>query len=114
MIQLNRIQLSPGSLVKRRLNSDAIGQGIGRHTKEEVYEMGLKDLRALSAYLGSKPYFTGQQVTELDCAAFGSLAQFLWNAPGSPYEHLFNGIRRLIILSVYYYDFNYISVLLLI
>jgi len=63
--------------VKRRLNSDAIGQGIGRHTKEEVYEMGLKDLRALFAYLGSKPYFTGQQVTELDCAAFGSLAQFL-------------------------------------
>jgi len=28
-------------------------QGMGRHTKAEVYEMGLKDLRALSTLLGS-------------------------------------------------------------
>ena len=64
-------------LLRYRLNGTAVGQGMGRHTKEEVYEMGLKDLRALSAYLGDKPYFTGEKVTELDCAAFGSLAQLL-------------------------------------
>jgi len=52
--------------------------------------MGLRDLRALSAYLGEKPFCTGQSATELDCAIFGSLAQLLWNAPGCPYENLFN------------------------
>ena len=68
-----------------------MSQGIGRHSKEEIFEMGLKDLKAISNYLGSKPFFTGEKVSELDCAAFGMLAQFIWNSPGSPYEHLFNG-----------------------
>jgi hypothetical protein len=80
------------TLIRIQLKESAWGQGMGRHTKEEVYEMGLKDLRALSAYLGTKPYFTGDKVTELDCVAFGQLAQWLWNAPGSPYELLFNGM----------------------
>ena len=31
-------------------------QGMGRHTKAEVYEMGLKDLRALSTFLGKVQY----------------------------------------------------------
>lgn len=67
------------------------GQGIGRHSESEVIEMGLKDLKALSAYLGeTKPFLTGPKPTELDCAAFGSLAFVLWSSssPSSPLQKL--------------------------
>lgn len=68
----------------------AIKQGMGRHTESEVMEMGMKDLKALSDYLGNKPFFTGQKAAEVDCAIFGSVAMFLWNMPGSPYERAFS------------------------
>lgn len=79
-------------IILRRLKDNAWGQGVGRHSQEVVYELGLKDFRALSGYLGTKTFFTGEKATELDCVAFGLLAQWLWNCPGNPYEHLFDGI----------------------
>ena len=77
-------------IVLRRLKGNAWGQGIGRHSQEVLYDMaGLKDFRALSGYLGTEPFFTGEKATELDCVAFGLLAQWLRNSSGNPYEHLF-------------------------
>jgi len=67
-------------------------QGMGRHTKAEVYEMGLKDLRALSTLLGGKTFFAGDTPTEIDCAMFGMLAQIIWNVPVSdPFHQICNG-----------------------
>ena len=41
-------------LVGRRLKQQAIGHGIGRHSREEVMSIGEEDLRALSAFLGER------------------------------------------------------------
>ena len=38
--------------VGKRWRDAAYGQGMGRHTKDEVIEMGLQDLRAMSHFLG--------------------------------------------------------------
>ncbi|KAK7069366.1 hypothetical protein SK128_002949, partial [Halocaridina rubra] len=65
-------------------------QGIGRHTPQEIEEMGRKDLAALSTWLGDKPFFMGAAPTEVDCAIFGTLAQIQWNSPGSPYLQMFD------------------------
>lgn len=74
------------------LKKQAYCQGMGRHTKTEVLEMGLKDLRAMSAYLGQKSFFMGDKPTEADCAIFGSLAQVVWNTPtADPIVQLMNG-----------------------
>ena len=37
----------------RNWKNSAYGQGIGRHSEAEVIEMGLKDMRALSRFLGT-------------------------------------------------------------
>ena len=42
-------------LVVRKMKGQAAAQGMGRHSKEDVIEMGLKDLRAISDYLGIFP-----------------------------------------------------------
>jgi hypothetical protein len=39
-------------IMVRRVKSQTQAQGMGRHTKEEAIEMGMKDLRAMSAFLG--------------------------------------------------------------
>ncbi|KAI9557893.1 hypothetical protein GHT06_014645 [Daphnia sinensis] len=78
-------------IIVRRIKNQASAQGLGRHSKEEVIEMGMKDLRAMSAYLGTKPYFMGDTPTEMDCAMFGMLAQFVWCMQGSPFEPYMKG-----------------------
>ncbi len=39
-------------IMVRKIKSQTLAQGMGRHTKEEAVEMGMKDLRAMSAFLG--------------------------------------------------------------
>lgn len=75
----------------RNVRNQAYGQGMGRHTKDEVYEIGIKDIKAIATYLGDKPFFTGDKATEVDSALFGVLAQFLWASPGSPMEKAIKG-----------------------
>lgn len=89
----------------------AHGQGMGRHTEEEAIEIGAKDLRAMSAFLGfytswfdycmcfhavfflgSKPFFMGDEPTEVDCSLFAMLAMVVWTMPGDGYyQQLLNG-----------------------
>ena len=42
--------------VSKTMKKYAHGQGMGRHSKEEVREMGLGDLKALSDFLGKSFY----------------------------------------------------------
>ena len=62
---------------QRKARSTLDHQGIGRHSKEEIYRIAEQDLRALSDYLGEKPYFMGAEVTSLDASAFGILGNIL-------------------------------------
>lgn len=39
-------------MLRKQLKGQAHGQGMGRHTEAEVIEMGVKDLRAISTFLG--------------------------------------------------------------
>lgn len=52
-------------------------QGIGRHSKDEIAEIGNLDLKALSDFLGNKTYFFGDKPTSLDITAYGILSQMI-------------------------------------
>ncbi len=60
-----------------------VAQGMGRHTRPEVEEMGLKDLEALSTFLGTKKFMMGEEPTELDCAMFCFMCMILYCSPES-------------------------------
>jgi|SRR5581483_5395164 len=62
------------------------GQGLGRHSRVEVYTLGNADLTALSAYLGEKPYFLGEEPTALDATAYGFLANIFYVGYETPLE----------------------------
>ena len=60
-----------------RIKGQIRGHGIGRHTPEEVFELGKADIDALADFLGAKPYFMGNKPTSLDASAFGVLVNTL-------------------------------------
>ncbi|XP_065071184.1 failed axon connections homolog [Rhopilema esculentum] len=69
---------------QRKARSTLDHQGIGRHSKEEIYKIAEQDLRALSDYLGEKPYMMGAEATTLDATAFGLLANIVYSGLESP------------------------------
>lgn len=51
--------------------------GLGRHTPQEIIELGARSLSALSMLLGWKPYLMGDRPCGTDAMAFASLAGLL-------------------------------------
>jgi glutathione S-transferase len=57
-------------LSRRGVRAGLNGNGIGRHSRDEIYRLGMKDLDALAAHLGSKPFMMGEAPTSLDAVAY--------------------------------------------
>lgn len=66
----------PG-IAKRGMRREIHGHGMGRHTREEIYSIGKRDLTALADFLGSKPFFMGSQPSSLDAVAYAFLANVI-------------------------------------
>ena len=63
--------------VRRVVLRQLHAQGTGRHSPKEVAEIGMRDVTALAAMLGDKPYFFGQQMTLADITVFSVMANLL-------------------------------------
>ncbi len=72
------------ALARRGQLKELHGQGIGRHTREEIDALGKADLTALSHVLAGKPFFLGDRPTSLDATAYAFLANLLWVPIDSP------------------------------
>jgi glutathione S-transferase len=66
----------PG-LVRKDVLRNLYGQGIARHSREEIYAIGKRDIKAISDFLRDKPFLMGDQPTSLDAAGYGFLANLL-------------------------------------
>jgi len=72
------------ALLRRKVKSQLWAQGTGRHARDEIYGMGLVDVRAASVLLGDKPYFAGDAPTRIDCTLYAFLANLLQAPVPSP------------------------------
>ena len=50
------------------------GHGMGRHSSDEVENIGKADLIALSDFLGENPYLLGEEPTSYDATAYSFVA----------------------------------------
>lgn len=64
-------------MARRRVAKMLHLQGLGRHSRDEVYAMGRHDLAAVSAFLDDRPFFLGDRLSSLDAIAYGCLANIL-------------------------------------
>lgn len=88
-------QLPPGvrvlvrTLARSGLRKQLHARGVGRHSPAEIVRMGIADLDAVAALLGPKPYFFGDEPTDIDATVFAFLALTYYVPSPSPlWAHL--------------------------
>jgi len=72
------------ALVRRKVRGMLRGQGIGRHSAEEIVELAKRDIDALAQILGDKPYLLGETPCGADATAYAFMAGALCPAVDSP------------------------------
>lgn len=60
-------------VARRQVRGYLHGQGLGRHSREEIMAFGLRDLAALATQLGGKSFMWGDEPTYLDATAWAHL-----------------------------------------
>ena len=63
--------------VRRQVNANVRAVGIGRHTDDEIADLGEKSLEALARLLEERPYLMGERPTGSDAVVFAMLAAIL-------------------------------------
>ena len=61
----------------RNVNANVKAVGVGRHSDDEIADLGEKSLDALSHILGDKRFLMGDQAVAVDAVAFAMLAAIL-------------------------------------
>lgn len=83
-------------IVRKTVVGYTRGQGIGRHSRAEIYAIAADDLRALSTLLGEGPFFLGDTLRTIDCTAYGFLANGLAFDVDTPLRAHIQGDPRLV------------------
>lgn len=95
------------NVVRKQLRAQLWARGVGRHDHARIVEMGKLDLDAVDALLGDKPYFLGDEPTEIDATVFAFMALTQWTPVESPLWDHYRSLPRLVaycdrILARYY------------
>jgi glutathione S-transferase len=72
------------SQIRENVRQALHAQGMGRHSRSEICELGNADTSALADYLGDKRYFMGDDPTSLDATAYAFLAPLIYAGYESP------------------------------
>ncbi|KXJ12862.1 failed axon connections homolog [Exaiptasia diaphana] len=73
---------------QRAIRRNLHGQGIGRHSPEEIYGIAEKDLRSVSAILGEKKFLFGDKPCLADVFLFALVSNFIFLTPVAPQAKL--------------------------
>jgi glutathione S-transferase len=63
--------------IRRNLTSQAKAQGIGRHSLDEIYQIGELDIKAISQILGKNTFFLGDEPHTIDATVYAFLETIL-------------------------------------
>ena len=83
-------------VARRGIRAELRGQGIGRHTPEQIHALGIADIDALATLLGDQDYFLGAQATSIDAIAAAFLANILMVALETPIKAAAAGHANLV------------------
>jgi glutathione S-transferase len=65
-------------VARRMIRKQLQGHGMGRHTREEIHQIGKRDISALADFLGVKPFFMGSEPCSIDACAYAFIANLVW------------------------------------
>ncbi len=61
-------------MIRRSVRKSLWGHGMGRHSRAEIERLGTRDIDALAAFLGDKPWLMGADPCGADASAFATVA----------------------------------------
>jgi glutathione S-transferase len=65
------------TMVRRKLRTTLHGQGIGRHSPDEILALATRSIDAIADFLGDKPFFMGSEPTGVDATMFAFVCGIL-------------------------------------
>ena len=77
------------SVIRRTVKKNLHGQGVGRHSPEEILAIADKSLQSLSTLLADKNFFFGQQHTSFDAVVYSHLCEFISVHVENGFESIF-------------------------
>ena len=83
------------ALVRRKTLRRLKAQGVGGHSRPEIERLAIRDLDAISAVLGDKPYLLGERPCGADAAVFGMVAGLLAPTFETPIRQHAEGLPNL-------------------
>lgn len=71
-------------MARRAMRQEMQGHGMGRHSRDEIYALGCRDVIAIAQVLGERDYLMGDQPSTIDATGYAFLANLLWIPVDSP------------------------------
>ncbi len=65
-------------MARRGLRKQLHSQGTGRHSRDEIYAIGCRDITALAELLDEQAFFLGDEPSSIDATGYAFLANLLW------------------------------------
>ena len=90
------LKLFVPSLIHKHMIKALYTQGLGRHTHDEIYNMGKADIAAIAGLLGNKPFMLGDQVSSIDATVYASIATVLIPPLESPLKETAKSFANLV------------------
>lgn len=85
------------TLAHRQVAAALHAQGLGRHSREDIYAAGVRDVMALSAFLGDDTFFfAAGRPTLLDLWAYAFIAQIIVPPIASPLQEATRTLANLV------------------
>lgn len=81
--------------VAKGVAKSSMGHGIGRHSDEEIFEMGLDDVKTVEAVLGKKKFLLGANPAEADATVYAFLIGMAAEVFPTPIQAYITGSKTL-------------------
>jgi glutathione S-transferase len=85
----------PG-IIRKKIVESTKAQGIGRHTRDEIYRWGKADLQSVATLIGDGPYVLGERFSTYDLTAYAFVANVLKFELDSPMRDFVKSDARLL------------------
>jgi glutathione S-transferase len=82
-------------MVRKRVVEKLKAQGVARHSREEVYALGIQDVVAFGFLLGDGPFLFGEHPTSFDASAFGVIGNLKDGPFDSPVRDEIRGTKNI-------------------
>ena len=64
-------------VAQRKVRGYLHAHGLGRHSRDEIYAMAVRDIRAVATQLADTPYFMGATASSADATVYGVMASIM-------------------------------------